>query len=71
MWETSNKSLDRSADSLFLNLVRAAKIEGNRATRSAQTLGDSRKVSQASSQDSDSNALQSETGGPGSISRLC
>ena len=37
---------------------------------SRQPLGDSRKVSQASSQDSDSNALQSETGGPGSISRL-
>jgi len=33
-------------------------------------VGDGRKVSQASSQDSDSNALQFETGGPGSISRL-
>ena len=36
-----------------------------RAAGSTQTLGDSRKVSQASSQDSDSNALQSQTGGRG------
>ena len=34
-----NKSLDRSADSLFLNLVNAVKIECNRRARSTQALG--------------------------------
>ncbi len=33
------KSLDWSADSLFLNLVRAAKVECNRRARSTLTLG--------------------------------
>jgi hypothetical protein len=34
--EPSNKSLDRSADSLFLNLFGAAKVECNRRARSTQ-----------------------------------
>src|SRR5438309_1022812 len=32
-----NKSLDRSADSLFLNLIHAAKVRCNRRARSTQT----------------------------------
>jgi len=35
-----NKSLDRSADSLFLNLIGAAKVGCNRRARSTQTLGE-------------------------------
>ena len=34
-----NKSLDRSADSLFLNLIPAAKVGCHRRARLTQTLG--------------------------------